>query len=152
CSGFNRIGHRARPNASALTNRGCQTTLHRGYGSWFMPAGEFHKRVLLLGPTGVDKGAAVARLNARLKGVLGHQFRYVDFENDFLKPKLNVRQWTVFLAQDIDQQATTWRLAWDELRKSLDHENTVLGLHATYVSGPLGLRCPIHIPSICDDY
>jgi hypothetical protein len=108
--------------------------------------------VLLLGPTGVDKGAAVARLNARLKGTLGHQFNYIDFENQFLKPKLNVKNWTVFLAQDLIQQAGTWRQAWDALRQNLDHENTILGLHATYVSGPLGLRCPVHIPSICDDF
>lgn len=117
-----------------------------------MAAGGLHKRVLLLGPTGVDKGTAVARLNSRLQATPGHQFRYIDFENDFLKPKLNVKHWTVFLAQDIAQQATTWRLAWDELRGELDNENIILGLHATYVSGPLGLRCPVHIPSICDDF
>jgi hypothetical protein len=117
-----------------------------------MAASDLHKRVLLLGPTGVDKGAAIARLNARLKGTLGHQFKYVDYENDFLKPKLAVKHWTVFLAQDIAQQANTWKQAWEELRKNLDHENTILGLHATYVSGPLGLRCPIHIPSICEDF
>jgi hypothetical protein len=68
-------------------------------------AGDLHKRVLLLGPTGVDKRAAVARLNARLKGTLGHQFKFIDYENDFLKPKLAVKHWTVFLAQDIVQPA-----------------------------------------------
>jgi|SRR5579862_2664905 len=117
-----------------------------------MAANDLHKRVLLLGPTGVDKGAAIARLNARLKGALGHQFRYVDFENEFLKPKLSVRNWTTFLAQDISQQANTWLQAWEALRKNLDHENTILGLHATYVSGPLGLRCPVNIPSLCEDF
>jgi hypothetical protein len=76
----------------------------------------------------------------------------MDFENDFLKPKLNVKNWTVFLAQDIAQQATTWRQAWNALREKLDSENTILGLHATYVSGPLGLRCPVHIPSVCEDF
>src|SRR5262249_50581922 len=38
------------------------------------------------------------------------------------------------------------------LRGNLNASNTILGLHATYVSGPLGLRCPIHIPSICEDF
>jgi hypothetical protein len=113
---------------------------------------KLHKRVLLLGPTGVDKRQAVERLSTRVKASLGHQFKYLDFENDFLKPHLNVKNWTVFLAQDIAQQATTWRRAWDAFKKTLDGENTILGLHATYVSGPLGLRCPIHIPSICDDF
>jgi hypothetical protein len=117
-----------------------------------MAANDLHKRVLLLGPTGVDKHAAIARLNARLKDTLGHQFKYIDFENDYLKPKLNVRHWTVFLAQDIAQQANTWRQAWDELRENLDGENTILGLHATYISKPLGLRCPVQIPSICEDF
>lgn len=121
-------------------------------GLAFMPVGDLHTRVLLLGPTGVDKGAAIARLNARLGRTLGHQFKYIDFENEFLKPKLNVRHWTVFLAQDIAQQASAWRQAWDTLRENLNHENTILGLHATYVSGPLGLRCPINIPRICEDF
>jgi hypothetical protein len=117
-----------------------------------MAAGDLHKRVLLLGPTGVDKGAAVARLTARLSAVLGHHFKYIDFENDFLKPKLNVKNWTAFLAQDIAQQATSWRQAWETLREKLDGENIILGLHATYVSGPLGLRCPVQIPSVCNDF
>jgi hypothetical protein len=117
-----------------------------------MPASGLHRRVLLLGPTGVDKGTAVTRVNERLRATLGHQFKYIDFENDYLKPKLSVRHWTVFLAQDIAQQASTWLQAWEKLRDDLDHENTILGLHATYVSGPLGLRCPIHIPSICEDF
>jgi hypothetical protein len=117
-----------------------------------MAGANIHKRVLLLGPTGVDKAAAVARLNARLSATLGHHFKYIDFENGFLKPKLNVKNWTVFLAQDIAQQAVTWKQAWEELKEKLDNENTILGLHATYVSGPLGLRCPIHIPSVCADF
>lgn len=117
-----------------------------------MSGGGIHKRVLLLGPTGVDKATAVARLNARLEATLGHKFRYVDFENEFLKPKLNVKNWTVFLAQDIAQQAVSWREAWKTFEQKLDNENTIVGLHATYVSGPLGLRCPVHIPSICEDF
>jgi hypothetical protein len=117
-----------------------------------MPSSGPHKRVLLLGPTGVDKSAAITRVNERLGTTLGHQFKYIDFENQYLKPKLSVKHWTVFLAQDIAQQASTWLQAWEKLRDHLDHENTILGLHATYISGPLGLRCPIHIPSICGDF
>jgi hypothetical protein len=117
-----------------------------------MAGGGLHKRILLLGPTGVDKAAAVNRLCARLEATLGHRFKFVDFENDFLKSHLSVKNWTIFLAQDIAQQAATWRRGWDDLKKTLDSENTKLGLHATYVSSPLGLRCPIHIPSICEDF
>ncbi|WP_145984422.1 hypothetical protein [Bradyrhizobium nitroreducens] len=111
-----------------------------------------HKRVLLLGPTGVDKVTAMKRLRTRMDGSLGHDFVYVDFENDFLKARLNVRNWVTFLAQDIAQQAMTWRQAWDDFKKTLGSEAVVLGLHATYVSGILGLRCPVHIPSICSDF
>jgi len=114
--------------------------------------GGLHKRVLLLGPTGIDKREAIVRLNARLKKTLGHHFSYIDFENDFLKSKLNVKNWTTFLAQDIAQQATTWKQGWNDLKRELGSENLILGLHATYISGPLGLRCPIHIPSICEDF
>jgi hypothetical protein len=125
---------------------------HRFLGNGEMPGGSLHKRVLLLGPTGVDKATAVRRVCARLKTELGHEFNFVDFENEHLKQHLNVKNWTIFLAQDISQQATTWRRGWDDFNKRLDGENTILGLHATYVSGPLGLRSPIHIPSICNDF
>jgi hypothetical protein len=117
-----------------------------------MAGHDLHKRILLLGPTGVDKATAIKRVAARLGQVLGHNLKFVDFENAFLKEHLNVRHWTAFLAQDIAQQAVTWRTSWADFRKSLDGEITVLGLHASYVSGPLGLRCPIHIPSICEDF
>jgi hypothetical protein len=105
-----------------------------------------------LGPTGVDKAAAVQRLLGRLKATLGHEYRFIDFENGHLKQHLNVRNWTVFLAQDISAQASTWRKGWEELKASLDGESTILAMHATYVSSPLGLRSPIHIPSICEDF
>ncbi len=112
-----------------------------------------HKRILLLGPTGVDKSGAAARLAARVKATLGHTLTYIDFENAFLKQQLDVKNWTIFLAQDIAVQAKAWRRGWDEFKKKINNEEiTVLGLHASYVSGPLGLRCPVHIPSIVEDY
>jgi hypothetical protein len=111
-----------------------------------------HKRILLLGPTGVDKAEAAKRLGSRLKASLGHEFKYIDFEKEYLKQHLNVKNWTIFLAQDIAQQATTWRRGWEDLKKGLDGETTILALHATYISGPLGLRSPVHLPSICDDF
>jgi hypothetical protein len=110
-----------------------------------------HKRILLLGPTGVDKAAAAARLSLHLER-RGHGFRFVDFENAHLKNEPGARSWTQFLAQDLALQTLTWRRAWDEFKKSLTTETTVLALHATYVSSVLGLRFPIHIPSICQDF
>jgi hypothetical protein len=110
-----------------------------------------HKRVLLLGPTGVDKKAAADRLNERLE-VVGHSARFVDFENDFLKRHLGVKNWMTFLAQDITQQFAAWGRAWDDFKQTLNNEITILGLHATYISGILGLRSPVHIPSICQDF
>jgi hypothetical protein len=111
-----------------------------------------HKRVLLLGPTGVDKAAAMQRVLARMDATLGHKFRFVDFENEFLKPRVSARNWVTFLAQDLSQQVAAWRRAWDDFKKTLDGEMVVLGLHSTYVSGILGLRCPVQIPSICGDF
>jgi len=110
-----------------------------------------HKRILLLGPTGVDKATAAARLSKHLE-TRGHGFRFVDFENAHLKSQPGARSWMHFLAQDLALQASTWRRAWDEFAKTLTAETTVLALHATYVSSVLGLRFPIHIPSICDDF
>jgi len=109
-----------------------------------------HRRILLLGPTGVNKAVAANRLREHIASTLGHRLTFVDFENAFLK--IHLKSWMTFLGQDIVQQASTWRRAWDEFKQSLDDEITVLGLHATYVSGLLGLRCPIHIPSICGDF
>jgi hypothetical protein len=110
-----------------------------------------HKRILLLGPTGVDKATAAKRLSAYLENQ-GHSFAFADFENDYLKKDPGVKSWTHFLAQDLELQALTWKRVWDEFKKSLTDETIVLGLHATYVSGLLGLRCPIHISSICNDF
>jgi hypothetical protein len=110
-----------------------------------------HKRILLLGPTGVDKAAAAGRLASRLEH-RGHGFKFVDFENDYLKHQPSVNSWTQYLAQDLALQTATWRQAWGEFSKSLNEETTILALHATYVSSVLGLRFPIHIPSICDDF
>jgi hypothetical protein len=111
-----------------------------------------HRRILLLGPTGVDKRRAFDRVSARVSSMLGHHFKYIDFENECLKQHLSVKSWTTFLAQDIALQATTWLRGWEDLKNKLDSEITVLGLHATYVSGPLGLRCPVHVPSICEEF
>lgn len=110
-----------------------------------------HKRILLLGPTGVDKATAATRLARYLDG-MGHGFLFVDFENEYLKKDPGVRSWTHFLAQDLELQALTWRRVWDQFKTSLNEDTTILALHATYVSGLLGLRCPVHIPSICDDF
>src|SRR5205807_1342150 len=110
-----------------------------------------HKRILLLGPTGVDKAAVAARLSKHLEG-RGHGFRFVDFENRYLKHQPGARSWTQFLAQDLLQQTSTWRRAWEEFKGDLTGETTVLALHATYVSSVLGLRFPIHIPSVCEDF
>jgi hypothetical protein len=112
-----------------------------------------HQRVLLLGPTGVEKHAAAARLAGFVSEVLGQDFRFVDFENEFLKPTLPPpRNWTTFLAQDSYSQSSLWKSAWREFAGTLTGETTILGLHATYVSGPFGLRCPIDIPAICNDF
>lgn len=110
-----------------------------------------HKRVLFLGPTGVDKKAAALRLSKHLEQ-LGHGFRFVDFENEFLKNEPGVRSWTHFLAQDMALQTSTWRSAWEHFKTTISPETTVLALHATYVSSVLGLRFPIHLPSICADF
>src|SRR4051794_17677268 len=98
-----------------------------------------HKRVLLLGPTGVDKKIASQRLLSHLKSI-GHSFRFVDFENEFLKSDPGARSWMHFLSQDLAVQTSTWRRAWDSFKRTLDSETTVLALHATYVSSVLGLR------------
>lgn len=112
-----------------------------------------HKRILLLGPTGVDKAAAMARLRIYALEKFGQKIRFIDFENEFLKLHIkrhSIRTWTSFLATDVLRQSIIWRDAWTEFQKTLDSETVVLGLHATYVSGILGLRSPIHIPAVCD--
>jgi hypothetical protein len=111
-----------------------------------------HKRVLLLGPTGVDKAAIAGRLQKRLNEKLGQQARFVDFENEYLKKEMPSKDWMTFLAQDAPLQATTWSRAWAEFKKSLSDETTMLAMHSTFVSGALGLRSPINIPRICKDF
>lgn len=116
-----------------------------------MPA-HLHQKVLLLGPTGVDKAGVAQRLTQHLASEYGHSFKFIDFEKDYLKNHLTVKSWPTFLAQDISQQAHTWRRAWEQLKGDLTNEPVLLGLHATYVSGIVGLRSAINIPSICEDF
>jgi len=112
---------------------------------------KLHKRILFLGPTGVDKAKVAARLSSELSTGFSHEVRFVDFENEFLKRHMAVKSWMSFLAQDIRQQASAWRAAWREFVPSLDDRITIVGLHATFVSGILGLRSAIDIPGICND-
>jgi hypothetical protein len=86
----------------------------------------FHKRVLLLGPTGVDKASAISHLNQHPKKQ-AHGFDFVDFENNFLKNDPGLRTWMSFLAQDPALQAAAWRRAWDEFKTTLDGEPIILG-------------------------
>ncbi len=113
-----------------------------------------HTRILFLGPTGVDKSAVAKRLSDFVGKSWGQSFRYVDFEKDFLKKHIASQgnTWTRFLAADLRVQSSIWHTAWEEFSKTLGTEITVLGLHATYVSAIMGLRCPIHIPDICGSF
>lgn len=57
-----------------------------------------------------------------------------------------------FVAQDITQQTSSWKQGWRDFKATLNGEITILGLHATYISSVLGLRCPVSIPLICEDF
>ena len=114
-----------------------------------------HKRVLLLGPTGVDKAMAIQRVGSFIKKEHGHAIRYVDFEREFLKPllpKFGHRTFFAFLMEDSNQQAVIWKTAWDKCANAFDGEIIILGLHAAYVNTTVGLRCPINLPSICESF
>jgi hypothetical protein len=114
-----------------------------------------HKRILLLGPTGVDKAVAIERLRSYVKNKLNHDIRYIDFEKEFLNPELrrnSIRTWFTFLTQDSNRQAVIWKAAWEKLPPALDGTITVLGLHACYVNGIVGLRCPVDLTLICEEY
>ena len=114
-----------------------------------------HERILLLGPTGVDKRQAVERLSVHLREKHGLSLTYIDFEKDFLNSRLPASgSWTNFLWQQPADQHRVWREAWDRLRQDLKRKSgvIVLGLHATYVSAMVGLRCPIDIPAIAKDF
>ena len=68
------------------------------------------------------------------------------------KKHMTVKNWMTFVAQDIVQQSSIWLRAWEDFKNNLSNEIMILGLHATDVSGVLGLRCPINIPRVCDDF
>ena len=44
-----------------------------------------HKRIVFLGPTGVDKTVAAKRIEEYMTSEHGQDMRYVDFENEYLK-------------------------------------------------------------------
>jgi hypothetical protein len=133
-----------------LTLRVCEATVQ--VWGWVRDAIMAHKRVLLLGPTGVDKKTAIERLAKYAKAKFGHTIRYIDFEHEYLSAAItadSLKNLFTFLAQDRSRQANIWKSAWGKCVGAFDTEVTVLGLHATYISGILGLRCAVDIPAIC---
>jgi hypothetical protein len=108
-----------------------------------------HRRVVLLGTTGIEKRKIADRLSEWTGEQLSQDFRIVDFEKDYLtKPAKAGRPLSHFLAQPVREQYLSWLRAWDALvgdgwleRKD---ENVILNIHASIVRGNYGVRC------VCD--
>ncbi len=103
-------------------------------------------RVLLLGPTGAEKRAAVTRLVSSYAGSSAPEF--IDFEAEYLRP---VHE---FLDQQFDQQRRAWDEAWSKLLTRVgppgESDNLIVGLHATITRRLYGCRSPIFVPLVME--
>ena len=65
-------------------------------------------RVVLLGTTGIEKRQIAENLSNWTKEKLGHSFRIIDFEKDYLTDsKKGRRSLSNFLAKDVTDQCVT---------------------------------------------
>ena len=108
-----------------------------------MPRG---KRVVLLGATGLRKREVAERLAHWTERDLGHRFRIIDFEKEYLTNRQKRRQpLPSFLAMSVAQQHDEWQKAWADLEQDglTDEasENRILLVHASIVRGDYGVRC-----------
>ncbi len=115
-----------------------------------MPKG---KRVLLLGATGLRKRQIAERLSDWTSRNLGHNFRIIDFEKEYLtNPDRRRQPLASFLAMPVTQQHDEWKRAWDELEQDIltddADENRILLVHASLVRGDYGVRCACHVDRI----
>lgn len=109
-----------------------------------------HHRVLILGPTGIDKKHACEMVAEYANRYFKHDIRNYDFEKDFISPL--VPDFQTFLNDRITVAYGIWERAWEEFKKELNGDIFLLSLHATYVSGLFGARTAIGIRQICEDF
>ena len=115
-------------------------------------AGNFtpHNRVLILGPTGIDKKDACKAVAEYANTHFGHNIRFYDFEKDFIFPL--VPDFQSFLNDRITVAYQTWERAWEDFKKKLNGDIVLFSLHATLVSGLFGPRSAINIRRICEEF
>jgi len=107
-----------------------------------------YKRILVLGPTGVNKREACTRLAGSKEGVkLG--YRVVDFDKEYIG---TVTRMPEFLNSEIKAVHLTWRSQWQEFMNLLGNEPTLLCLHSCYVTSDHGTRSAIDLEKICTEY
>jgi len=104
-------------------------------------------RVVLLGPTGIDKHELADRLKVWCQQNLGRSFTIVDFEKEYLtNSSKGGEPLSVFLARSMKEQQEKWKRAWDILvKEGLTNDNPedrILVVHGTIVRGNYGVRCP----------
>ena len=117
------------------------------------------QRVLLLGPTGVDKGTAVSNLKSYQQVQYGEvKFHHFDFEN-ILCTETQRRSFNIqsFLDKPPAEQKSMWLKAWDVVaEKHLpgvpEDEAIVISIHGVITRKIYGVRSPINIQKIMDTF
>ncbi len=112
-----------------------------------------HERVLLLGPTGLDKRAVADAAVAELHEQHGHPVRVLGFETDFLERLPQAHGLISYLQKPMYDQAQLWREAWNRAAPELNQPGvTLLNLHATAVRDYYGVRITADVDRICQDF
>lgn len=96
-------------------------------------------RILILGIPGIKKSAAAKALVDRL-APLGHKYRAINFENEFLWQK--VQQRARFLDSRLETQHGMWQAAWQRFCDQFDEsEDCLLTMHGCFLDPLYGARC-----------
>lgn len=109
------------------------------------------KRILVFGPTGVQKDHALANLQHWLitNKYQTRRLRIIDFDSEYIRP--DAENYSRYLDRNDEQdQRADWRKAWDRLIRDTheEPEDIILALHGTVTRPFYGVRAPVSISAI----
>ena len=115
-----------------------------------------HKRILLLGTTGIKKANIAHNVKKVMEEEHSHIIKIIDFEKDYFKESTHYRSMSHFLNSERYIQDQIWNDAWKNLSKYLEnsHDNTpiMLILHGVYVNPGYGVRSFLDFNDVCSTF
>lgn len=116
-----------------------------------------HRRVLILGTTGLEKHKVATNVRDRIKDLHQHEYQIIDFERDCFKVSGLYKEWSSYLSQTERVQHQIWNDAWKSCATTFGSNPatdtpTILLLHSVCVRENYGIRSILDINDVCHDF